>query len=86
MKKGERAYFTQFGIFAAFVAAVVLLAYFQALPAWAMQVLVVGLFLYMLLFAVGLFFNAGPFKYIGKLYAKDAEQERNGLKPKQPWE
>jgi hypothetical protein len=86
MKKGERAYFTQFGILAALAAAVILLAYFQALPAWVMRVLVFGLFLYMMLFAVGLFFNTGPFKYIGKLYAKDTEQERRGLKPKQPWE
>ena len=86
MKKGERAYFTHFGILAALVAVIVLLAYFQVLPAWGMQVLVIVSFLYMLLFSVGLFFNSGPFKYIGRLYAKDAEQERNGLKPKQPWE
>jgi hypothetical protein len=86
MKKGERAYFAHFGILAALVSVIMLLAYFQVLPAWAMQVLVVGSFLYMLLFAVGLFFNVGPFRYIGKLYVKDAEQERNGLKPKQPWE
>lgn len=86
MKEGERAYFAQFGIMVALVAAVILLAYFQALPAWAMQALVVGLFLYMLLFSVGIFFNTGPFKCIGKLCAKDAKQERSGLKPKQPWE
>lgn len=86
MKKGERAYFAQFGILAALVSAIMLLAYFQVLPAWAMQVLVAVSFLYMLLFAVGLFFNIGPFRYIGKLYVQDAEQERNGLKPKQPWE
>jgi hypothetical protein len=86
MTKGERAYFAHFGILVALVSAIMLLAYFQVLPAWAMQVLVFVSFLYMLLFAVGLFFNVGPFKYIGKLYARDAEQERSGLKPKQPWE
>jgi hypothetical protein len=86
MKKGERAYFVQFGILAVLVSTIILLAYFQTLPTWAMQVLVYGLFLYILLFAVGLFFNVGPFKYIGKLFAKDAEQKRNGLRPKQPWE
>lgn len=86
MKKGERAYFAHFGILGAIVSAIMLFAYFQVLPAMAIQVLVAGSFLYMLLFVAGLFFNVGPFKYIGKLYAKDAEQESGGLKPKQPWE
>lgn len=86
MKKGERAYFAHFGIIGAIVSATMLLAHFQVLSAWTMQVLVAGAFLYMLLFVVGLFFNIGPFKYIGKLYAKDAEQARGGPKPKQPWE
>ena len=86
MKKGEREYFKHFIILALLVCSTIMLASFHLAPAWFMQVLIIFLFTYTLLFSVGLFFNTGPFKYIGKLYVQDRKQEHKERRAKKPWE
>jgi uncharacterized protein YacL len=86
MKKGQREYYKHFIIIALLVSSMIMLAYFHLAPTWLMQALIIVIFTYMLLFSVGLFFNAGPFKYIGRLYVQDRKHEQQEMRNKQPWE
>lgn len=86
MKKGEKEYFKHFSILAILVSGTIILSTLDAAPAWLLRILIIVSATYILLFSAGLYFNAGPFKYIGKLYIQDAENERNAMRTKQPWE
>jgi hypothetical protein len=86
MKKGEKEFFKHFVILAILVSCIVILATFHIAPAWLMQILTVATFVYLFLYMIGIFFHAGPFNYINKLYVQDAEVERENMRSKQPWE
>lgn len=87
MAKGEKEYLKHLLVLFLLVGAIMFLAYSHSLDSWMLQVLVVIAFSYIALFFIGLVFNIGPFKYISRLYAEDAERKKESLRsPKQPWE
>ena len=86
MEKGNREYFKLFVVLALLICAIILVVNSQAIPGVLSLILVPIAFVYIALFFAGIIMNLGPFKYISRQYAEDAQRKKESKRSKQPWE
>ena len=86
MKNSNREYFKHFIVLALLICAIILIANSQAIAGVLSLVLVPVAFIYIALFFAGVILNLGPFKYISRQYAEDAQRKKESMRSKQPWE
>ncbi|MBT3043742.1 MAG: hypothetical protein KME67_12860 [Candidatus Thiodiazotropha sp. (ex Codakia orbicularis)] len=86
MKKSEKEFFKHLALIGIVVAATILVACCFSSPKWLIQVFIIISFFYVFIILLGLVLGYGPLKYLGKLYAEDANRHLKSRRQSQPWE